>query len=652
MREFLSEPTLSSDFAYVNESKDIVIRVAIAIDADIDVNISKVELYQNDQQIGILQDNGDVSNGDDIANDGVYSIKLNVLKDKEEELYHTIKVNNKYISSIAILSVIKKITDEEIDKAQDITANALNLLPKNTKMNDAELSSNLDKIINSIKSDSDVADVNVSKDKTLITFTTKSGYTSGIIFSFKNNDINEITKKISRVHNNGAYTKYNNPLYKTQKAKSYNKLTLKSLNTKSTGLNNTIGSQKILILDPMKFDFGEYSPKSIFLGNSTFSNKVTYYDNYNVTIERFKNLNKYGIIIISTHSNKDGVILTGQQATKNLIKQYSADIKKKRLFTYKHEVLVKDGGFWFWEPDDTEEKVDVFILNPSFIKYYNKNLPNSLVYLGMCSGMETGNPLPQILIKIGAKAVVGYNNTVNASYDNSIVSTFFTTMLDKKTLKESLNEAKKQHGVNDEANGKKDNPPTPAEPIFAGDGTLKLFKEGIENGSFEDNLKFWTNEGDARVLSKLGSLKPQNGVLMSIISTGLGSNNDATSSIQQSFVVPNSAQKINFSYDVISEEPTEYVGSEYDDKFEVHIIDENGNDSIVTQESINTSAWYSIEGINFDGGDDTIYHTKWKSDSIDISQYQGQNITIKFVVYDKGDSAYDTAVLLDNIKLQ
>jgi hypothetical protein len=300
-------------------------------------------------------------------------------------------------------------------------------------------------------------------------------------------------------------------------AKSYNKLTLKSLNTKSTGLNNTIGSQKILILDPMKFDFGEYSPKSIFLGNSTFSNKVTYYDNYNVTIERFKNLNKYGIIIISTHSNKDGVILTGQQATKNLIKQYSADIKKKRLFTYKHEVLVKDGGFWFWEPDDTEEKVDVFILNPSFIKYYNKNLPNSLVYLGMCSGMETGNPLPQILIKIGAKAVVGYNNTVNASYDNSIVSTFFTTMLDKKTLKESLNEAKKQHGVNDEANGKKDNPPTPAEPIFAGDGTLKLFKEGIENGSFEDNLKFWTNEGDARVLSKLGSLKPQNGVLMSII---------------------------------------------------------------------------------------------------------------------------------------
>lgn len=94
----------------------------------------------------------------------------------------------------------------------------------------------------------------------------------------------------------------------------------------------------------------------------------------------------------------------------------------------------------------------------------------------------------------------------------------------------------------------------------------------------------------------------------------------------------------------------EYVGSNFDDKFEVQILDSNNN--ILYREvleSVNASTWYSADGINFDGGDSSVYHTTWKTEIIDISDYQNRVITIKFLVYDVGDSSYDTAVVLDNI---
>ena len=649
--EFASEITLSSDFAYTNESKEMVARIAVITDTDSEVEINTVELYNENNSTIILKDDGVVSNGDDILDDGIFSGKLTLLENSEKNIEFRVKVNDEYISDTSIVNIISKFTDEEILEAQEISTNALNLLPKNINLTSSELSSNLDNVINSLKTDEDVLKVSVSDDKTIIQYTTKTGYEGGIIFSTKNNNGGDTTENIRNTKTQ-KYKKYNHPLFKTNSAYFQNLTTKKyAYNSRLKSTVNTIssiGNSKALILAPFEYDgISGLGIKEKLESNSHFS--VDYIRDYEVTVDKFKNLNKYGIIAFRTHSNKTGVILTGQQATEDLIKQYSADIKNKRLVTIKHEVLVEDGGFWFWEDDDTEENVEVFLLNSSFIAYHNKNLPDSLVYLGMCSGLESDNPLPKVLTSIGAKTVVGFNNTVFTSYSNPIASTLFEEMVNRKTVKESLDEAKEQHGVND---GSTDDPPTPAEPVFIGDANLKLFKEGIENGSFEENLKFWVQQGDVRVISKLAELEPQNGKLMNIISTGLGSNSDANSYVQQSFIVPNNSSKLIFSYNVISEEPTEFLDSEYDDRFEVHIIDEDNNDSIVISETVNTSTWHYIQGIDFYGGDDTVYQTKWKQADVDVSKYQGKSITLKFLVYDKGDSDYDTAALLDNVELQ
>ncbi len=117
--------------------------------------------------------------------------------------------------------------------------------------------------------------------------------------------------------------------------------------------------------------------------------------------------------------------------------------------------------------------------------------------------------------------------------------------------------------------------------------------------------------------------------------------------ISQTFIVPTNANTISFSYNVVSEEPMEYVGSSYDDKFVARLLDMNGNilDELAREE-VNTSTWYKIEDINFDGGDSTVYHTQWKNVSKNISQYRGKQLTIQFVTYDVGDSYYETATLV------
>jgi hypothetical protein len=45
--------------------------------------------------------------------------------------------------------------------------------------------------------------------------------------------------------------------------------------------------------------------------------------------------------------------------------------------------------------------------------------------------------------------------------------------------------------------------------------------------------------------------------------------------------------------------------------------------------------------------------TGWKHITYDVSSLAGQGaVTLKFHTWDKGDSLYDTAALLDNIKLE
>ena len=168
----------------------------------------------------------------------------------------------------------------------------------------------------------------------------------------------------------------------------------------------------------------------------------------------------------------------------------------------------------------------------------------------------------------------------------------------------------------------------------------------------------WTQTGDTRLVTSLGSIKPLDGQYMSIITTGVGAaeigymNGTQGSYISQQFKIPENCTTLSFSYNFVSEEPMEYIGSRFDDKFVAKIYDVHNSEVLTAaSESINTSTWYSVNGINFAGGDSTAYQTGWKTVNIDVHKCAGSYITLKFCVFDVGDSAYDSAAVIDRVIL-
>ena len=194
-----------------------------------------------------------------------------------------------------------------------------------------------------------------------------------------------------------------------------------------------------------------------------------------------------------------------------------------------------------------------------------------------------------------------------------------------------------------------------------------LLVHSLQNGSFEryssDSTKpqSWTALGDVRTLTQLGELTPQGAGnrRMAIVTTGIGaqynaqfSNGTEGSAISQTFYIPQGANRLSFTYNYVSEEPMEYVNSQYDDSFVVKI--ETGGKEWYTQTlaTINKSSWLSVSGINFTGGDDTTYQTGWQFAEIDVSALQGKVVTLRFIVYDVGDAKYDTVCLIDNVRIE
>lgn len=310
--------------------------------------------------------------------------------------------------------------------------------------------------------------------------------------------------------------------------------------------------------------------------------------------------------------------------------------------------------------------------------YKKKELKGSVVFMENCQGFgANGNrndALAKALKKSGAEFIMGFHNSVNGEYSREMLRTFVMSMMNGTTTEDAFAQCVDRCGISDlewlrktNPNYQKKNGEGAAPPFCYGNLKYTLWKGGITKGSFEKQtdetedatLQGWKKEGDVRTITRLGELAPVDGKYMAIITTGIGSaedeylNGESRSSLLQRFKIPEGTTTLAFSYNVVSEEPMEYVGSRYDDTFSAKIYDSDGiSFTEVARESVNTSSWQAVSGIDFDGGDSTVYQTGWKTIEIDVISYGGQDVILSFDVCDKGDSAYDTAVLIDNVRLQ
>lgn len=360
-----------------------------------------------------------------------------------------------------------------------------------------------------------------------------------------------------------------------------------------------------------------------------------------------------GFLWLNKHT--ESAICLNDEVSKAEDKTYKDDLKKHRLYK-----ATTDDGTFYW-------------LLPSFFSHYYAGdaLDETIVLIASCNsfGKKTGidDTMANAFLSSGAATVYGYYNSVYVSYDYNNVTSIVWDLADGESIGKAFDNALVKNGANDgvwaSANGIDPKGKEPAEPQLRGNYDKCLITTELQNGDFEESLTIanskWNYLGDARIITKLADLKPQSGSLMSIITTGLGSGEDSYlmgtegSSIYQTFTVPEGTTSLSFDYNVVSEEPMEYVGSSFDDKFVAQLLNSNGEVICeLAYESVNTSTWHKIDGINFEGGDHSTYETTWKQvTDTTIANYVGQDVTIRFAVWDMQDSIYDTAALIDHVRL-
>lgn len=293
-----------------------------------------------------------------------------------------------------------------------------------------------------------------------------------------------------------------------------------------------------------------------------------------------------------------------------------------------------------------------------FFEKYLHDMNGAFVYLAACSSGKD-SVLANTFRNKGASTVFANSDTIHTVYNlnmmRAVVEAMTTPDANGKyhSASQALQQARSVHGAIDtvlEDNGTV----IQTQVQIFGDNNFRFINlEG--NYGFERGKIGWKSSGDFRVISKLGTLDPTENNYMAIVGTGLGAVSDSNSSLYRSFPIPENMTRLSFDYDFVSEEPMEYVGSKYDDTLQIYVnytLDGQNFSKMVVQETVNSSAWVYLGGNYFNGGDDTTYHTTWKTYSIDLTpeMINAGSIEVLVKVWDQGDSIYDSAVLVDNFR--
>jgi len=299
-------------------------------------------------------------------------------------------------------------------------------------------------------------------------------------------------------------------------------------------------------------------------------------------------------------------------------------------------------------------------VTPEFIEYYSEeqHFPGSVVYLGGCRTLYNGT-LAMSFIGSGARTVMGYSNRVSSEFAYQAGYDFFFNFM-MRTL--STSESWAGGGADP------DNPSS----FFRLFGALELSSSGIEilNPGFEtSDASAWVTEGDGRVISRLGETTPIAGKFMGVISTGLGFT-DKVGVISQSFCIPAGATELVFYWKYYSEEFHEFCGTAYQDAFEATLKTDDGTEYPVVDIKVDDlcavddgkctddqcGSQYvglSESDVEFDRGD--THMTAWQKATYSLDAFDSERntpVTISFFCTDKGDSIFDTAVLVDSVSFR
>lgn len=325
-----------------------------------------------------------------------------------------------------------------------------------------------------------------------------------------------------------------------------------------------------------------------------------------------------------------------------------------------------------------------YAMTPAFFEAYaGGGYPNSLVNLGACRTMYNGT-LVAAFFGSGAMAVTGFSDYVDSAWAKARVLELFESTVGKGLLGEGYKAAQ-----------------DPSHPgtwwrLF-GASNLDLSNSEIVNPSFEDgDTTGWTTDGDGRVVTRLGATLPANGKFMGLLSTGLGFTVQ-TGTLEQDFCIPPDKNEVEIQWKFYSEEFKEYCGSQFQDTFQAVLLGGAGQLTIVDVKVDNLCGYtdwpacgscvnpescdYECmggSGCLFKGGicegsfsckcgkyftglvpsdvsfdQNGVFMTLWQRSIKNVKPLAGAGkVTLRLFATDKGDSVFDTVILVDEVRFR
>jgi hypothetical protein len=188
--------------------------------------------------------------------------------------------------------------------------------------------------------------------------------------------------------------------------------------------------------------------------------------------------------------------------------------------------------------------------------------------------------------------------------------------------------------------------------------------QAVSNASFEAGMATVNAEGTVSTVESLGPITPRAGEKMLHLSTGpSGAQTRATASLDLALpadALSDDDLRVDLCYNYVTEEYPEYVGSIYNDQMRIRVVGPTGVQFGAIDESVNTTNWTRVTGIDFPEGDSTVGQSGWECDSVTVPGASlarpaggpsgwGAWPALRVVVEDLGDAIYDSVVLVDNI---
>lgn len=622
----------------------------------VDSTVKLVRLDDNNniaEELGLLFDNGDLDNGDEILGDNVFSGFVTLNRPAGELKLRIVakvqRTNDQIdgVSTILTMSVFSDFTSQELNVVLNTQQNAFNKLNEFMGGNVNNLESAIGQVVTWLQTQQGVAQV-FSDGTSNIEIRYTSNVYGGLVFAQEDETGSIITR-------GGILTK-------EDRRKNYRPIPVRSQTvgtideskipyrvSKPSDLDpKIIGNRNVLIYAPFEAAFAPQNEGQkivSILNSSDFEFEITYLTNQNATINALNNLTDYGYVVLATHGSQGKSFSTGETVDTNSAayqNQYKAMIKAGKLAIWKNIVIKKDGT--------TNVKSDVYAVRFPFISDLPGTFSNSVILNNSCESTMNAD-LENAFIGKGAKTYYGYSKIVSSRFCVENADSLTRRLAKElKTTGESFiagNDPYSTHNAAFQLKGAND----------------VRYSEDLINGDFEfGKLDGWTKAGDGRVISRLGFLNPTQGNFMGIISTGLGFT-EATGSIFQSFRVRDNQSTLTVKWNFLSEEFLEFINSQFQDYFRIIIRKADGTEDVLLSKTIDELAAdfgatpenpgnliLVSPDIVFDIGD--VYMTNWQTSSFNIVQYRGQRITIIFEAGDVGDSIYDTAILLDEISAQ